>query len=140
MLSAIGEAVPVRLMKRDLLFVVERLATMLDERRLAIVMRQHGFGKAKKADAPAKLLAAFSRKAEESTLGRLLIQMAILSTPSQTETVKVLRDAAQLYKVDIEAITAKVKQEFIAKEKAKAAQKKATSKRQAKAVKKSTAA
>ena len=30
-LAAIGAAVPVRLMKRDLLFVVERLAAMLDE-------------------------------------------------------------------------------------------------------------
>lgn len=138
-LSAIGEAVPVRLMKRDLLFVVERLATMLDERRLAIVMRQHGIGKAKEADSPAKLLTAFIRKTEEGTLGRLLVEMAILSTPSQTDTVKVLRDAAQLYKVDIEAITAKVKQEFAAKEKAKAAQK-VTAKPQTKAAKKSTAA
>ncbi|MHB1960323.1 MAG: ParB/RepB/Spo0J family partition protein [Acidobacteriaceae bacterium] len=138
-LSAIGEAVPVRLMKRDLLFVVERLATMLDERRLAILMRQHGIRKSKETDAPAKLLAAFIRKAEESTLGRLLVEMAILSTPSQTDTVKVLRDAAQLYKVDIEAITAKVKQEFATKEKAKAAQK-ATAKPQTKAAKKSTAA
>ena len=44
-LSAIGEAVPVRLMKRDLLFVVERLAAVLDERRLAIILRQHNLGK-----------------------------------------------------------------------------------------------
>ena len=138
-LNAIGEAVPVRLMKRDLLFVVERLAAMLDERRLVTILRQHGIGKSKESDAPAKLLAALIRKTEEGTLGRLLIEMAILSTPSQTETVKVLRDAAQLYKVDIEAITAKVKQEFAAKEKAKAAQK-ATAKPQGKAAKKSTAA
>ena len=53
--------------------------------------------------------------------------------------MKVLRDAAQFYKVDIEAITAKVKQDFAAKEKAKAAQK-ATAKPQTKAAKKSTAA
>ena len=110
-------------MKRDLLFVVERMAAMLDERKLAIIMRQHGIGKAKEADAPAKLMADFIRKTDESTLGRLLVEMAILSTPSQTETVKVLRDAAQLYKVNIEAITTKVKQEFAAKEKAKAAPK-----------------
>ena len=138
-LSAIGEAVPVRLMKRDLLFVVERLATTIDERKLVILMRQHGIGKSKEADAPAKLLATFISKAEEGTLGRLLVEIAILSTSSQTDTVKVLRDAAQLYKVDIEAITAKVKQEFAAKEKAKAAPK-ATAKPQAKAAKKSTAA
>ncbi len=36
-LAAIAEAVPVRLMKRDLLFVVERLAGLVDERRLEIV-------------------------------------------------------------------------------------------------------
>ena len=138
-LTAIGEAVSVRLMKRDLLFVVERLAAMLDERRLSIIIRQHGIGKSKETDAPSKLLAAFIRKADEGTLGRLLVEMAILSTPSQTETVKVLRDAAQLYKVDIEAITAKVKQEFAAKERAKAAQK-AVAKPHTKTAKKSTAA
>ena len=33
-LKAIGDAVPVRLMKRDLLFLAERLTAMLDERRL----------------------------------------------------------------------------------------------------------
>src|SRR6185437_9184208 len=64
-LSAIGEAVPVRLMKRDVLFVVERMAATLDDRRLAIIIRQFGIGNAKKADAPAKLLATFLRKAEE---------------------------------------------------------------------------
>ena len=35
-LAAIA-AVPVRLMKRDLLFVTERLAAVLDENRLAVV-------------------------------------------------------------------------------------------------------
>ena len=44
-LGAITEAVPVRLMKRDLLFVVERLSAILDERRLAIILRQHNLGK-----------------------------------------------------------------------------------------------
>jgi ParB family chromosome partitioning protein len=46
-LSAIDAAIPVRLMKRDLLFVVERLAATLDERRLEIIMRQHGIRKTK---------------------------------------------------------------------------------------------
>jgi len=40
-LSAIVEAIPVRLMKRDLLCVAERLSSMLDERRLALVLSQH---------------------------------------------------------------------------------------------------
>ncbi|MHB1958866.1 MAG: ParB/RepB/Spo0J family partition protein [Acidobacteriaceae bacterium] len=138
-LAAIGAAVPVRLMKRDLLFVVERLAAMLDERKLTILIRQHGIGKAKEADAPAKLLAAFIHKAEESTLGRLLVEMAILqSMHTQADTVNVLRDAAQQYKVDIEAISAKVKQEFAAKEKARGA-KKATPKPPTKGAKKTAA-
>jgi hypothetical protein len=46
-LAAITAAVPVRLMKRDLHFVVERLASLLDENRLAVVARQHGIKKAK---------------------------------------------------------------------------------------------
>ena len=124
-LSAIVEAVPVRLMKRDLLFVVERLAAMLDERRLAIVLRQHGIGKAKSsADSPAKLLTAFVRKAEESVLGRLLVEMVILHTMhSGSESSRVLKDAADFYKVDVDAITVKVKQGFATKDKANAAKK-----------------
>jgi len=119
-LSAIVEAVPVRLMKRDLLFVVERLAAMLDERRLAIVLRQHGIGKAKgPADTPAKLLVAFIRKAEESILGRLLVEVAILqSAGSANDSGKLLKEAAEFYRVDLNAITAKVKQEFAVKDKA----------------------
>jgi len=140
-LSAIVEAVPVRLMKRDLLFVVERLAAMLDERRLAIVLRQHGIGKAKgPADTPAKLLAAFIRKAEESILGRLLVETVILhSASSANDSGKQLKEAAEFYKVDVNAITAKVKQEFAAKGNAGAA-KKAAPKPAAKAEKKPKAA
>ena len=140
-LSAIGEAVPVRLMKRDLLFVVERLAAVLDERRLAIVLRQHSLGKPNNAaDAPAKLLAAFLQKSDESTLGRLLVEVAILQTAhSPNESGKALREAADFYKVDVAAITAKVSQEFAAKDKAKAT-KEAKRKPPAKTVKESKAA
>ena len=123
-LEAIVEAVPVRLIKRDLMFVVERLAATLDDKRLAIVIRQHGIGKVKDADSLSKLLTAFLRKSDEGILGRLLVEMVILqSTQSQTEAAKVLRNAADLYKVDVDAISAKVKQEFAAKEKAKAVEK-----------------
>jgi ParB family chromosome partitioning protein len=140
-LSAIVEAVPVRLMKRDLLFVVERLAAMLDERRVAIVLRQHGIGKAKApADTPAKLFAAFIRKAEESILGRLLVEIVILhSAGTANDSSKLLKEAAEFYKVDINAITTKVKQEFAAKDKAGVA-KKAAPKPAAKAEKKPKAA
>jgi len=140
-LSAIGEAVPVRLMKRDLLFVVERLAAVLDERRLTIVLRQHNLGKPNSAaDAPAKLLASFLHKSDESTLGRLLVEVAILQTAhSPNDSGKALREAADHYKVDVAAITTKVKQEFAAKDKAKAV-KKVTPNPTAKVAKKAGAA
>ena len=143
-LKAIGDAVPVRLMKRDLLFVAQRLVAMLDERRLAILIRQHSMGKPKDGDAQAKLLAAFLSKAEESKLGRILVEMVILiSTHNQTDAGRILRDAAQVYKVDVDTITTKVKQEFMSKEKSKPATKLtqlSPSKPHAKAAKKSVAA
>jgi ParB family chromosome partitioning protein len=138
-LKAIGDAVPVRLMKRDLLFVVSRLAAMLNERKIAVLIRQHGMGKPKDGEAPAKLLSAFLSKAEESKLGCILVQAAILlSMRDQTDAAKILREAAQVYKVDVEAISAKVRQEFAAKEKAKSAKKPAP-KPQTKATKKAAA-
>jgi len=118
-LKATSDAVPVRLMKRDLLFVTERLAAVLDERRMAIIFRLHGIGKASVGaeDAPAKLLASFLRKADESTLGRVLVAIIILQAAhSSNESAKALREAAEFYKVDVAAITAKVKEEFAAKE------------------------
>ena len=140
-LKAIGDAVPVRLMKRDLLFVSERLATALDDRRISILLRLHGVGKVNGAtDAPAKLLATFLRKADESTLGRILVEVAVLqSAHSPNEAAKALHDAAEFYKVDVAAITAKVKQEFAAKVKAKEAKKPAP-KQAIKAAKKAAAA
>lgn len=130
--------------ERDLLFVVARLTAMLDERRIAVLIRQHGMGKPKDGEAPAKLLAAFLLKAEESKLGRILVEtVVLLSMHSQSDTAKVLRDAAQTYKVDVDAISASVKQEFAAKEKGKAANKaapKAPAKAQTKAAKKPVAA
>jgi ParB family chromosome partitioning protein len=125
-LKATSDAVPVRLMKRDLLFVTERLAAVLDERRLAIIFRLHGIGKASggAGDAPTKLLASFLRKADESTLGRVLVAITVLQTAhSPNESAKALREAAEFYKVDVAAITTKVKQEFAAKEKTQATRK-----------------
>jgi ParB family chromosome partitioning protein len=141
-LSAIVEAVPVRLMKRDLLFIIEQLSSVLDERRLAIVMRQHNLGKPNGAtDAPAKLLSAFLRKADESTLGGLLVELAVLqAAASPNESSKALREAAEFYKVDVGAITTKVKQEFATKAKAKAAKTAAERRPAAKGTKKPVAA
>lgn len=138
-LAAIAEAVPVRLMKRDLLFVTERLAGLVEERRLEIVAKQRGIKREKDSDSIAKLFAAYLRRFEESVLGSVLVELTILLATSRQQTVQVLNDAATLYKVDTDAIAAKVKQEFAAKDKAKAG-KKATPKPQPKAAKKSVAA
>ena len=113
-------------MKRDLLFVAERLVNLLDENRAAILAKQHGIKKAKENDSTAKLFAAFLRRADESTLGRAVVEAVILLTASRGNASHVLRDAAEFYKVDVAAITATVKQEFAAKEKAKEAKKTAS--------------
>ena len=118
-LSAIGAAVPVRFTKRDLLFIAERLANLLDENRIAILARQHGIKKAKEADSLGKLYAAFLRRSDESTLGRIVVESVILLVASRGNASQVLKDAAAAYKVDTDALATKVKQEFAAKEKAK---------------------
>ena len=67
---------------------------------------------------------AFIRKADESTIGKLIIEAVILlSARSQSDGGKVLRAAAQAYGVDTDAVALKVKQEFAAKEKARKAAK-----------------
>jgi len=142
-LAAITAAVPVRLIKRDLLFVVERLASLLDENRLAVIARQHGIKKAKDSDSIGKLFAAYLRRAEESALGCLLVEITILHAATRQNAAQVLRDAASAYKVDVDAIGLKVKQEFAAKEKARVAAKpprKAVAKAQPKPAKRAKAA
>jgi ParB family chromosome partitioning protein len=67
-----------------------------------------------------------------------LVETAILLAASRTNVTTVLRDAASTYKVDTEAITAKVKQEIATKEKAKSIRK-SSDKPQAKAAKKPAA-
>lgn len=104
----------------DLLFVAERLAMLLDERKIAVLIRERGMGKVKEGDAPAKLLTTFIRKADEGDLGRLLVETAILlASRSQQDAAKALRDAAEQYKVNVEVIASAVKQEFAAKTKAR---------------------
>jgi len=122
-LSAIGNAAPVRLMKRDLLFVAERMVSLLDENRTAILAKQHAIKKTQENDSIGKLFATFLRRAAESTLGRAMVEAVILLTASRGNASHVLREAAEFYKVDVAAIAAQVKQEFAAKKKAKAAKK-----------------
>jgi ParB family transcriptional regulator, chromosome partitioning protein len=131
-LAAITAAVPVRLMKRDLAFIVESLLPVMDEPRLAMIARNRGV-RAKEGESVGRLLAAVLRKADESELGRALVEIVILlSARSQSDSGKVLRTAAQTYKVDTDAIALKVKQEFAAKDKAKKAVKAVGTKQTAK--------
>ena len=66
-----------------------------------------------------KLFSAFLRRSEESVLGRIMVELTIVLAAARSNAAVVLKEAAAVYKVDTEAITAKVKQEFAAKEKAK---------------------
>ncbi len=118
-LSAIGSAVPVRLLKRDLLFILEKLVGVMDENRVEMLARQHGIRQKRDDGGAGKTLAAFLRRADEGTLSRLLVESSILLAASRGNPTNVLKDAASAYKVDTDAIAAKVKQEFTAKEKAR---------------------
>jgi ParB family transcriptional regulator, chromosome partitioning protein len=76
-------------------------------------------------------------------LGSALVELTIMLTAARQQTTQVLNDAANLYKVDTDAIAAKVKQEFAARDKARAEKKpaqKPPAKQQAKTAKKSAAA
>jgi ParB family chromosome partitioning protein len=122
-LQTIVSAVPVRLMKRDFLFIAEQMLPLLDDKRLEMVARSRGI-KPKEGESAPKLLTAFVRKAEEGALGSLIVETVILLLASrQSDGGKVLRAAAQTYKVDTDAIALKVKHEFAAKEKARSAAK-----------------
>jgi ParB family chromosome partitioning protein len=122
-LTAIAAAVPARLMKRDLLFVTERLAALVDDSRLETVARQHGIKREKDSDSTGKLFGAYLRRAEEGVLCRVLVELTIVLTAARQQTAQALKDAAAVYKVDTDAIAAKVKQEFAAKDRAKAEKK-----------------
>jgi ParB family chromosome partitioning protein len=122
-LQSIVSAVPVHLMKRDLLFVAEQLLPLLDEKRLEMVARNRSI-KAKEGESAAKLLTAFIRKADEGTIGKLIIEAVILlSARTQADGGKTLRVAAQAYGVDTDAVALRVKREFAAKEKERKATK-----------------
>jgi ParB family chromosome partitioning protein len=120
-LATIGAAVPVRLLKRDLLFVLQQLTPLLDEWRSQTLARQHGLKKNKDGDDLDKLFVSYLRRAEEGILSRVLVELTVLLASSRGNPGGVLREAATTYKVDTDAIALQVKQEFSAKEKAKKA-------------------
>jgi ParB family transcriptional regulator, chromosome partitioning protein len=118
-LAAVSAAVPVRLMKRDLIFIVEKLVSVIDETQVEILARQHGIRQKRDDGGIAKTFGAFLRRADEGMLSRLLMESSILLAALRGNPASILKDAASAYKVDSDAIAAKVRQEFAAKEKAK---------------------
>lgn len=68
-----------------------------------------------------RTFASYLRRADEGLLSRLLVETIILLVSSRANADTVLRDAAATYKVDTDAITLKVKEEFAAKEKGRKA-------------------
>lgn len=80
--------------------------------------------KAKEGESVAKLLTVFLRRADEGTIGKLIIEaVVLLSARTHADGGKTLRSAAQVFGVDPDAVALKVKQEFTAKEKARKATK-----------------
>ncbi len=120
-LAAVSAAVPVRLLKRDLLFILEKLVGVMDENRVEMLARQHGIRQKRDDGGIGKTLTAFVRRADEGTLSRLLVEASILLASLRGNPAAILKEAATAYKVDTEAIAAKVKQEFAVKDKAKKA-------------------
>jgi ParB family transcriptional regulator, chromosome partitioning protein len=118
-LADVSAAVPVRLLKRDLIFILEKLVSVMDENRVEMLARQHGLRQKRDDGGVGKTLTAFFRRADEGTLSRLMVEASILLAASRGNPATVLKDAASAYKVDTNAIATKVKQEFAAKEKAK---------------------
>jgi len=118
-LAAVSAAVPIRLMKRDLLFILERLVSVMDESRVGMLARQHGIRQKRDDGGVTKTVAAFLHRADEGTLSQMLVQVSILLAASHGNPATILKEAATVYKVDTDAIADKVRQEFTAKEKAR---------------------
>jgi ParB family chromosome partitioning protein len=84
-----------------------------------MLARQHGIRQKRDDGGIAKTFAAFLRRADEGALSRLLVESSILLAVSRGKPASILKEAATAYKVDTDAITAKIRQEFTAKEKAR---------------------
>ena len=106
-------------MKRDLLFILEKLVALMDERGIETLAGQHGIRQKRDEGGLAKTFATLLRRPDEGTLSRLIVQTTILLATSRANPATVFRDAATTYKVNTDAIALKVKQEFAAKEMAK---------------------
>ena len=58
-LAAVSAAVPARLLKRDLLFILEKLVNVMDENRVEMLARQHGIRQKRDDGGIGKTLTAF---------------------------------------------------------------------------------
>jgi ParB family chromosome partitioning protein len=139
-LGAIGEAVPVRLLKRELLFIALQMAAKLDLPRMEILAKLHQLTTQKDKEPLPKIVVSFIRRSAEGMLGRLLVEMAVLLRADSEQAVsKVLAEAAKEYDISVDVISAAVSKEFAERERAKTA-KKASSKPEGKVAKKTAVA
>ena len=123
-LEAIGHAVPVRLMKRELLYVAATMISRLDLPRLEIFAKLHHLQPSKEDEPLIKTAVSYLLGLPEGTLGRFVIEMAILlRITSGQNSDRILAQAAKEYNVNADAIAATVTKEFADREKAKAAKK-----------------
>lgn len=89
-------------MKRDLLFVIERMHLVMDENRIEMLARQHDIRQKRDDGGIKKSFAAFVRRADEGTLSRLLVESSILLAASRNNPTTTLKEAAAAYKIDTE--------------------------------------
>ena len=71
----------IRLMKPDLLFLLEKLVSLMDERRVETLARQHGIHQKRDDGRITKTFGVFLRRADEGTLSRLLVEATIMLPP-----------------------------------------------------------
>ena len=131
---------PVRLLKRELLFIALQMAAKLDLPRMEILAKLHQLTTQKGKEPLPKIVVSFIRRSAEGMLGRLLVEMAVLLRADSEQTAsKVLAEAAKEYDISVEVISAAVSKEFAERERAKTARK-TTAKPEGKVAKKTAAA
>ena len=100
-LKATGDAVPVRLLTRDLLFLADWLTPMLGERRLSVLIRQHGIGKQTVDAVSVKLPARLYPRPRRANWAVSWLRRRFTCPCDQADTAKIFRDAAHSYKGEV---------------------------------------
>jgi hypothetical protein len=83
LLAAVSAAVPVRLMKRDLLFIGTQLAELVGEGHLETIAKQHGIKRSKATENIGRLFSAYLRRADEGTLSRVVVELTMVLAASR---------------------------------------------------------